>query len=64
VYRAKIFRVNTSLSALSTIKISDLYLSLIKSYESPKVLENVDFSLYLEVHKIRAVQCLGTKILL
>jgi hypothetical protein len=44
VYGTEIFRVGAPFSVLSIAKFSDLYITLIKSYESPKFPKMVIFS--------------------
>ncbi len=44
VKRAEIFRLDTSINTLSTVKFSNLYLALIKSYESLKLSKMLIFA--------------------
>jgi hypothetical protein len=42
--RLKIFRVDTSINSLFAMEFSNLYLALIKSYESPKLSKMLIFA--------------------
>jgi hypothetical protein len=44
VEKAEIFRVDTSLNSLSTIKFLNLYLAAPESYESPKLSKMLIFA--------------------